>query len=75
MGVMRCKLAQQHDDVTRDRHAHKKAMQGHRASNIWWDVDRLAVSMDERTATVLLCAVIGSVLRSELVVVLVLGTY
>lgn len=66
MELMRCKAAPQHDDVTRDHAAHKKAMQSHSASNIWWDLDGLPVSMGARSAAVVLCAVIGSVLHSEL---------
>jgi len=62
---MRFKLAEQHDDVTRDRDAHKKAVQGRSASNIWRYVKVLAVSMGERSVLVVLCAVIGSVLRRE----------
>jgi hypothetical protein len=61
MGVTRFKLTE-HDDVTRDRDAHKKAMQSRSASNIWRDVSVLAVSMGERSVAVVLCAVISSVL-------------
>ena len=64
MGVMRFKRAEHHD-VTRDRDAHKKALQGPVASNIWRYVSGLAVSMAERSVAVLVCAVIGSVLQRE----------
>jgi hypothetical protein len=62
---MRFKLAEQHDDVKRNRDAHKKALQGRMASNIWPDVSGLVVSMGERSVAVVLCAVIGSVLQRE----------
>jgi len=64
MGVMRFKLAE-HDDVTRNRDAHKKALQGRSVSNVWRDVSVLAVSMVERSVAVALCAVIGSLLQRE----------
>jgi hypothetical protein len=65
MRVTRFELAEQHDDVTRDRDAHKKALQGRSASNIWRDVNGLAVSMGERSVAVVLCVVIGSMLQRE----------
>jgi hypothetical protein len=62
---MRFKLAEQHDDVNRNRDAHKKALQGRSASNVWRDVSVPAVSMGERSVVVVLCAVIGSLLQRE----------
>jgi hypothetical protein len=41
MGVMRFKLAEQRDDVTRDRDAHKKAMQGRSAGCQYGRADRV----------------------------------
>jgi len=59
------KLAERRNDVTRDRAAHKNALQGRSGSNVWRDVSGTAVSMGERSLAVVLCAVIGSVLQRE----------